>query len=362
MGGPTGEIHLVDDRTGGFGQKIQEVLFVPEAQLPQADKTRAALRYGSHGVESTSTPEHSLTFILESSHIFIPLLRPGLEAHDGPRHVKVHPNGKILYCVTEHSNFVDLYEIISGPNTSVSSPLKYINSRSLLPRRLASGDMKQFRGDTLMLTPPTHTHPSPYALFTTTRGSTPATRGWMSIFALDGEGYFVDQGQKDTKGHPLEVEIRYETSSSGGKANAIDLLTKHKIPLAGPLLDEDDVAENGDGDDFEGSGTVPPRRVYLNSPFKFNSTRDQKDEWEEDDEGVWVLLTDDDETTAAGADLTSSMGGVKVLEWGGWGQEGVHLIAEWPGRRGFGEGVQASWKAGEDEERMKGGSHAIWLI
>ena len=24
---------------------------------------------------------------------------------DGPRHVKVHPNGKILYCVTEHSKF-----------------------------------------------------------------------------------------------------------------------------------------------------------------------------------------------------------------------------------------------------------------
>lgn len=27
----------------------------------------------------------------------------GKDAHDGPRHVKIHPNGKILYCVTEHS-------------------------------------------------------------------------------------------------------------------------------------------------------------------------------------------------------------------------------------------------------------------
>ena len=30
----------------------------------------------------------------------------GPEAHDGPRHVKVHPNGKILYCVTEHCKFL----------------------------------------------------------------------------------------------------------------------------------------------------------------------------------------------------------------------------------------------------------------
>jgi hypothetical protein len=27
----------------------------------------------------------------------------GKDAHDGPRHVKIHPNGKVLYCVTEHS-------------------------------------------------------------------------------------------------------------------------------------------------------------------------------------------------------------------------------------------------------------------
>jgi len=73
MGGPTGEVDLVDKDTGGFGQKMQEILFVPESELSQADKTRFALvsnislfhalicdilflqRYGSHGIESTST-------------------------------------------------------------------------------------------------------------------------------------------------------------------------------------------------------------------------------------------------------------------------------------------------------------------
>jgi len=43
MGGPTGEVHLVDKITGGFGQKMQEILFVPESELSQADKTRVAL-------------------------------------------------------------------------------------------------------------------------------------------------------------------------------------------------------------------------------------------------------------------------------------------------------------------------------
>jgi carboxy-cis,cis-muconate cyclase len=34
---------MVDEDTGGFGKKTQEVLFVPELELPQADKTRVAL-------------------------------------------------------------------------------------------------------------------------------------------------------------------------------------------------------------------------------------------------------------------------------------------------------------------------------
>lgn len=25
---------------------------------------------------------------------------------DGPRHVKVHPNGRVVYCVTEHCEFL----------------------------------------------------------------------------------------------------------------------------------------------------------------------------------------------------------------------------------------------------------------
>lgn len=43
VGGPTGEVHLIDEHTGGFGKKAQEILFVPEDELPKADKTRVGL-------------------------------------------------------------------------------------------------------------------------------------------------------------------------------------------------------------------------------------------------------------------------------------------------------------------------------
>lgn len=42
-GGPTGEVHRVDPKTGGFGDKLQELLYVEEDELAKADKTRKAL-------------------------------------------------------------------------------------------------------------------------------------------------------------------------------------------------------------------------------------------------------------------------------------------------------------------------------
>lgn len=42
-GGPTGEVHAIDPTTGGFGEKLQQILFVPEDKLESADKTRVAL-------------------------------------------------------------------------------------------------------------------------------------------------------------------------------------------------------------------------------------------------------------------------------------------------------------------------------
>lgn len=45
MGGPTGEIHAApsSDSSTGFGEKIQEMVYVPENELEGWDKTNKAL-------------------------------------------------------------------------------------------------------------------------------------------------------------------------------------------------------------------------------------------------------------------------------------------------------------------------------
>lgn len=50
-GGPTSEVHELDPKTGGFGRKVQQQLYVKEEELNGEDKTNVALRYGSHAIE-----------------------------------------------------------------------------------------------------------------------------------------------------------------------------------------------------------------------------------------------------------------------------------------------------------------------
>lgn len=178
---------------------------------------------------------------------------------------------------------MDAYHIL--PTT-----LEHIGSRSLLPNNLTSSSelSHSFRGDTLILSPSTSASPNPKVLIATTRGATSDTRGWLSIFPLDEEGCFTS--------HPTDAE-RYQTPTSGGKANAIDISTK------------------------DSSG-----------------------------DGLWILLTDDDDETAS----ASGTGAIRILEWGGWGNGGVNVVAEWPSNTD-------EISMNSHEERIQGASHAIWL-
>lgn len=306
-GGPTGESHLIDKTSGGLGEKVQEILFVSPEALSKADKTRVALRYGSHGIEFTPSLKYAFVPVLGSNsiemyahdsvtrqltHIASVGSPRGKDANDGPRHVKIHPNGIFLYCVTEHSNFVDSYRILP-------TMLEYVSSRSILPRNLsftqASASNHHFRGDTLMLAPSTSVNPNPTFLITTTRGSSSDVRGWLSVFPLAVNGDFASLEPNEE--HDQEAE-RFQTPTSGGKANAIDIL-----PKAG-------------------------------------------------EDGVWILLTDDDEVTAS----PNGTGAIRVLEWEGWRKGGVKIVAEWPSVNDESPSVGSA-----ERERIQGASHAIWL-
>ena len=200
------------------------------------------------------------------------------------------------------ANLIDSYKILP-------TSLAYIASRSLIPRNQSedssssSNTTDRFRGDTLLLPPSTALNPAPKVLIATTRGSSSATRGWLSVFPLDSDGNFVDitpqlLGLGDVGENLKRDEAqahRFRTPTSGGKANAIDILPK---PLS--------------------------------------------------DSGLWILLTDDDDATAS----PTGVGALLVLEWDGWESGGIKLVAEWPSpdSSNIMEG-----------ERIRGASHAIWL-
>lgn len=144
----------------------------------------------------------------------------------------------------------------------------------------------------MLLTPPTQQHPAPVALFATTRGGKEDTHGWLTIVKLDIEGSPATDPQENP------ITERYEMPTSGGKAHALDLLTKE-----------------------EGSG-------------------------------AWVLLTDDSDAAAVRSNHKG--GAVRVLEWDGWGSEsGLREVVSWPS-------VKDSVEEG-DELWFNGGSHAVWL-
>ena len=193
------------------------------------------------------------------------------------------------------ANLIDSYKILP-------TSLVYIASRSLVPPsqpedRSSSNTTDHFRGDTLLLPPPTPLNPTPKVLIATTRGSSSATRGWLSIFPLDADGNFVDIPQLTDIGENVKGDdeaYRFRTPTSGGKANAIDILPK---PLS--------------------------------------------------ESGLWILLTDDDDATAS----PTGVGAVRVLEWDGWMGGGIKLVAEWPS-------LDSTDMEGE---RIRGASHAIWL-
>jgi len=77
-------------------------------------------RYGSHAIEFTPDGQRAFIPVLGTNSIEMydhdpatgrlthavsvssPRRREKEESNDGPRHVKVHRNGRVVYCVTEH--------------------------------------------------------------------------------------------------------------------------------------------------------------------------------------------------------------------------------------------------------------------
>ncbi|SGY31077.1 BQ5605_C002g01208 [Microbotryum silenes-dioicae] len=239
-GGPTGEVHDIDAKTGGFGKKLQELLYVPEEELETTDKTRVALRYGSHSIDLDFPKKQAFVphlFVAAPSHFcyghnsiyMYSVLEDGTfsliaevpsfgDGHDGPRHVIPSPDGNKLYAVTEHTSYVDVYTILS-------ETLKHEQRLSVIPSSFESTRL-DYRGDTLRLSQ------SGRFLYATTRGKTSATKGFVSTWAVNDDGTL---GSSKDDFEPLD---RFVTSTSGGKANAVEAFPFH-VGVQGGKIKED---------------------------------------------------------------------------------------------------------------------------
>jgi len=145
--------------------------------------------------------------------------------------------------------------------------LTYRQSISILP---SNSSASNYRGETLRFYPPTTDSPVPSHLFATTRGFNESYNGFLAVFPI------LPTGLLDSNGSRIE---RWQTPTSGGEANAIELKAKAKKDVSGNK-----------------------RGV----------------------EGVWITLTDG-ETEA---------GGVYILEWNGESTGGINVVAQWSSEGG----------------------------
>lgn len=212
--------------------------------------------------------------------------------HEGPRHSIPSPSGDKLYVVTEHSkhtqrsplssrwrtsrekfkpelkrasstaSYLDVYNVhASKPYLSHSQRLSIIPPHQHATREL-------YRGDTLRLSADHR------RLYVTTRGKTSSQRGWVATFALESDGSVREE--KDGEGLPegYGAQSRYETQTSGGKANAIEVFPKQFWPSEGTPAAASTLAD--------GARPGPQGRDYIvltDDELGYVSILEWRDEW-----------------------------------------------------------------------------------
>ncbi|KAK8112491.1 hypothetical protein PG984_013017 [Apiospora sp. TS-2023a] len=100
----------------------------------------------------------------------------------GPRHLVVHPNGRVLYVVMETANAVAAYRL----DGATGLPVAEISRRSLLPEGV---DPAQYRGAEVVLSLPSSPDGDtmPKYLWAAAAGDNSTEGGFISVFGLDRE-------------------------------------------------------------------------------------------------------------------------------------------------------------------------------
>lgn len=228
VGGPSGEVFYLE-RDGSIGELVQELDFVSGAGENVSETMNrdqgvshgsfGGLRHGAHSVDlspdggSVYVPDIGRNCIwtysvTRTEDLLAPPLKFGTKhisprEHDGPRHCLPHPNGRILYCLQEHTSMVDVFSIAGDGVT-----IEHKQGVKIIP---ADKDPKDFWADEVRLSTGPDP-PKPRYMYASTRGLQASTKGYVAVFSLNKDGSLAsDQA----------IHI-WETPTSGGLANAIE--------------------------------------------------------------------------------------------------------------------------------------------
>ncbi|MBZ6370585.1 MAG: hypothetical protein LBE44_01415 [Microbacterium hominis] len=153
-------------------------------------------------------------------------------------------------------------------NVHASKPyLSHSQRLSIIPPH-QHATRELYRGDTLRLSADHR------RLYVTTRGKTSSQRGWVATFALESDGSVREE--KDGEGLPegYGAQSRYETQTSGGKANAIEVFPKQFWPSEGTPAAASTLAD--------GARPGPQGRDYIvltDDELGYVSILEWRDEW-----------------------------------------------------------------------------------
>lgn len=201
-------------------------------------------------------------------------------------------------------------------NVHASKPYLYHSQRlSVIPAH-QNATRHLYRGDTLRLSADNR------RLYVTTRGKTPSQRGWVTTYALEADGS-VKESPELHKG--FGALSRFETQTSGGKANAIEVFPPDFWSEPPSSASSSEAAASASGN----------AEILVDGPRPGPDGRD------------YLVLTDDE------------LGYVSILEWRDQWQQlrevaTVQLGVDKP-EEGDGHGEIL------EEETATGASHAVWL-
>ncbi|EMD59041.1 hypothetical protein COCSADRAFT_165269 [Bipolaris sorokiniana ND90Pr] len=182
-GGSSARVNAIDEDSG-IGEVVSEMFYVPKQEISRVDKTRSAVLYGGHGFDVNANSKGFVPHLAWDAIFMYDILSNGTakllsinlspEAGDGPRNVYPSSDGKWLYVINEHSQYLDIYEV-------GETNLKHTQRASAIPEE-ARGKYT-YRSNAVRLSRDSKT------IFTSTRGwNNTAANGWVAAFALDDNG------------------------------------------------------------------------------------------------------------------------------------------------------------------------------